>query len=478
MNDVENGAHDVQPTETTALLTTRTPPGQGDRVLRDADLCPIQLKSRADETAFSLIVLLYARYNVLEQWQTGQRQVQDLHLLDQRLLGLWSAFLAQCHSELEVEAVLWMSFPYEKQGRESKRVVDFLSGHPVLEEFLTHPVVLLSIRRTWRRGWVRNENERPFPTRLVHRFDALCTPRVLHAIDLILLMAYLATLAHFLVFPPSRSIDPTALASPDSRERALMLYPVAKLFKPPVYSVVPYILVLGAFTSHLPQVPYPDDVAYGVLLFAFSWMIIDLHLPMSTSPLHLFPAEVVLPRSVLILHGIARIFIPVVTFFLPALLLSLFLLSTSLADLFPNAMRTTFAPAPIESRVAFLSLFAVLFLLMVCSLVMLVLVYPSFASQTSCSSWDRCSKPIGLEARRFFIRTVIRYSTPYVFPAPFNLLQICIRVPAAVLTAVCGGDNMASIHAPSLPERIVWRVTIAPLGVVFGAFWLWGLKSR
>ncbi|KAH9835617.1 RNI-like protein [Rhodofomes roseus] len=454
MDDVENGATDAQPTETTALLPPREMPqptnalpllepvilrvlAKGIASCTDVDICPAQVRSRAEQIAFSLLVLLYARYNaqirkqprgdVLEIWQAQQQQTQDLYLLDQRLLSIWAAFLAQCQSEAAVERALWTSFPYEKEECRSKRVVDFLSSYSALEDLLTHPVVFLSIRRVWKRGRIQDEDEASPSTRLAHRYDALCTPR-------------------FVIY-------------------ALEAFHLSDLSVRPAFTVIPYILVLGAFTSHLPQVPCPDDVAYGILLFAFSWMIIGLHLPMSTSPLHLFPAEIILPRSVLILHGISRVFIPTVTFFLPALLLSLFLLSTSLADLFPDSLGTPFAPAPIESRVAFLSLFAVLFLLMVCSLVMLVLVYPSLASRPSSNPWDRCSKSIGLEARRFFIRTVVRYSAPYSFPAPLNLLQLIVYLPVATLTFT-GGVSTAIANGPGLFERILWRMTVAPLGAV------------
>lgn len=151
MSDVVNpGTTVVQPTETTALLPARPPQSVAEhpplplvepvilRVLSkgiaactDSDLCPTQLNSRAEETAFSLIVLLYARNNasykkrsrqdVLERWHAEQQQVQDLHILDQRVIDIWNTFLSQCHSDDEIEVALWTSFPYEKPGYYSKR---------------------------------------------------------------------------------------------------------------------------------------------------------------------------------------------------------------------------------------------------------------------------------------------------------------------------------------------------------------------
>lgn len=299
----------------------------------------------------------------------------------------------------------------------------------------------------------------------------------MHAIDLTVLLWYMGVLAHFLILPPSPAVDPTAVDFAGNREWMLIVYALTKLYEFPRLSVLPHVLVLGAFVAHLPQVPHPDDFAFGILLFAFSWMVVDLHLPWPTSPLHLAPAELILPRSVLILHGVSCVFLPVVTFFLPALLLSFFLLSTSLADLFPNTLANVLAPAPMESRVAFLTLLAVLFLLMICSLIMLVIAYPTFASTALPSPWDKYSIPIGLEARRFYIRTVAQYSDPYYFPAPFNVLLLLIRLPELVATMFGSRGDASRMPAIRLVERVVWRVTIAPFAIVFGAFWLWGWKS-
>lgn len=149
-NVVEVGTAGVQPSETTALLPARPsqsvpehPPlplvepvilrvlSKGITSCTDVDLCPTQLNSRAEDIAFSLIVLLYARNNasyknrsrqdVLEHWHAEQQQVQDLHSLDQRVYSLWNTFLSQCHSEDEIEVALWTAFPYEKPGYYSKR---------------------------------------------------------------------------------------------------------------------------------------------------------------------------------------------------------------------------------------------------------------------------------------------------------------------------------------------------------------------
>ena len=297
--------------------------------------------------------------------------------------------------------------------------------------------------------------------------------RVMHAIDLTILLCYMGLLAHFLILPPSHVVDPTTVEVAGIREWSMVAYALTKLYDRPKPSMLPHVLVLGSFVAYLPWLPHPDDFAFGVLLFAFCWMVIDLHLPWSTSPLHLVPAELILPRSVLILHGVSRVFLPVVTFFLPALLLSLFLLSTSLADLFPN----TLTPAPMESRIAFLSLLAVLFLLMICSLIMLIIVYPTFASHPLPSPWDQCSRPIGLEARRFYIRTIVQYSDPYFFPAPFSVFRLLIRLPEMVSVPFRDRGGAYRIPAIHLVERVVWRVTVAPLAAVFGVFWLWGRRS-
>lgn len=256
-----------------------------------------------------------------------------------------------------------------------------------------------------------------------------------------------------------------------------MLYSTSKVSQAWSLSTIPFLLVLLAFIVCLPSVPFPDDFAYSVLLLAFSWNIVELHLPRNPGPLYFLPFDYILPLAVLIWHGILRIFFPVITFFLPALILSIFLLSTSLSDMFPNVFTLAhYGPAPMETRIAFLSLFCVMLLLLLSSLIMLVLVYPSLSANTlQPNMWDRYSKLVGLDARRAFIRAVTAYSVPYSFPPPFNLLySIIVGLPVSLMMLAQGKGGDQRLH---LVQRILWRVTIVPIAMVVAGFWLWGLRG-
>ncbi|KZT06901.1 uncharacterized protein LAESUDRAFT_652672 [Laetiporus sulphureus 93-53] len=452
MNGLSESTDHEQPTETTALLVERRwPRGQEpsphlplvepvilhiqtkdiDACSR-AELCPYVLSGRAEETAFLLVVLLRLRGSVVSSptydsdiwraWMNERERAESIQQLDRRILQEWSDFLADDRSAEEIGEVLWSSFYYRRVLSSSVLVVDFLSKSDVPPELLTDRLFLLSIRRTWRQGRAIPLGDRSLVERLLCRLDAVCTPRVLHAIDLSFLIAYLKW----------------------------------------SLSIIPPLLVLAAFLSHLPFAPSPDDFAYAVLFFAFSWIVLELHTPRSPSPLYFLPFESILPLATLIWHGIFHIILPVVVFFLPALILSLLLLSTSLYDIFPSVMMSyASAPAPIEARTAFLSLFAVIFLLMICSLVMLVLIYPSLSSDEAVDRWDRYSKPVGLQARKALFRVVAAYSAPHLFPPPLNLIQLLVRIPVMFLSTVGGANWMP---AAETVNKALWRLTVAPLG--------------
>lgn len=253
---------------------------------------------------------------------------------------------------------------------------------------------------------------------------------------------------------------------------------MAQLCQPWTIFTVPFVLVLLAFASSLPWTPYQDDTSYSVLLASLSLHIIFLQLPYTPSPLHLFPADQALPVAVLIWHGVSRVFFPVLVFFLPGVLLTVFLLSTSLSDtLFQPFVLFTLNPSPMEARTAFLLLFALLFTLLLCSLLVLALVYPSvtFGPQGR-SRWDRYSLPIGLEARRTFVRTIVAYSTPYKFIPPLNVMELVLfRFPAIVVRSLGRRFLMDEL---TRPRRVVWRVFMGPFVLLAAGAWLWGFSIQ
>jgi hypothetical protein len=164
--------------------------------------------------------------------------------------------------------------------------------------------------------------------------------------------------------------------------------------------------------------------------------------------------------------------IPIVFFFLPVLLLAALLLSLSLADatLHMLPMVTSDSP-PIQTRTFFLILFAVAALFLLLCIIMGAAKFPSLSVTDKSAAphghiWDRYSRPVGLDARRAFVRALVQYSNPYYFPPPLSLLHWCfVRLlyligPSPYLEAV---------------GRIIWRITVGPVVGVVAGIWLWNV---
>lgn len=294
-----------------------------------------------------------------------------------------------------------------------------------------------------------------------------------HLVELTIYLSYIAILAHYALSPSDKPLE-AEYSHLSIRAILLMVYAFTRLCQPWTLFTGPFLLVLIAFLAALPFAPSAEDISYGVILLALSLHILQLQLPYPPGPLHLFPADQALPVAILIWHGVSRVFLPVVIFFLPALVLALFLLSTSLSDtLFQPFVLLTLVPSPMEARTVFLVLLALLFILLLCSLFVLALVYPSVTFGPSVvSTWDRYSRSIGIEARRNFARTVVLYSTPYKFVPPFNVLELTLLLlPATVLRFVSQKHKDFWLAGP---RRTLWRAVVGPFGLLFAGFWFWG----
>lgn len=281
---------------------------------------------------------------------------------------------------------------------------------------------------------------------------------------------------HYLIYPPASRpvINKFTLQRHGAREILLLLLPLSYLARPWTERNVPFLIITIAFLSCLPTVPSPGDTAFNGLILGFAFHIYQLHLPTTPSPLFLLEFGRSLPLSTLLCKAISRIFYPALIFFLPVFLLSLFMLSFSLADTFLIAQSYILSPAPIQTRAASLFFLFLVISLLAPSLFILAIKFPTDmpASTSHPDYWDRYSKAIGLEAHRAFVQAVVSYSHPYTFSPPFNLLHlIAIRVPLFVLK-ICGrppSPRLAKL------ERILWRITVGPIAIVVAGLWVWGL---
>lgn len=244
----------------------------------------------------------------------------------------------------------------------------------------------------------------------------------------------------------------------------MSLYALSRVFQTWSLATPPFGLVLISFLASLSWTPLPETFAYILLLIAFSWNILLLHLPVHPSPLFLPQPEHILPLAVLVWRSLARTFIPILSFFIPGLFISFVLLSISLNDVFllrPMVAFTSIS-SPLQCRVVFFGLLVIFFLSLYFALGFSVLIHPFLASDEgpARSLWDRYSKSVGLEARQVYLHAVQTYAASYHFPAPLNLLHVLlVRIPRTWLI-VAGLQALPTWL--EFVEIALWRTVVAP----------------
>ncbi|KAI9460834.1 hypothetical protein BJY52DRAFT_1260855 [Lactarius psammicola] len=399
--------------------------------------------------------------DIWEQWSKEHTSSLDSEDLERRCITIWEEFLRVSRSTQEIEDCLWSAYPLEEGGSLSVRVIDVLKDPDAPSSLLSHKLVILSLLHTWTHGKAFTPAG-SLSRRILQRFASVATPRVVHAIDILLQLVYLALLSDYILLPPGRAV--ITQNPPTAKEVFLMIYSTASLLRPPTFLVAPFVLVAGAFFF---------NTSYSVLLGAFFIHVLLLHLPRTPSPNFLVSPEVTLPLATLLWHEFTRTLYPGVLFYFPATLLASFFLSVALEDSIPHFLISTFAgPAPMEARVTFTLLWGMLVSLMIVSSVLLVLFSASLlpvSSQPVCP-WDRYSVVVGLRSRRIFATAVAAYSVPYYFPPPFNLLQIMfVHIPRHLLRLFGKKESLVVEQV----EGILWNLTIGLLAFIVAGCWLW-----
>ena len=347
-----------------------------------------------------------------------------------------------------------------------------------------HPLILSTVSRTWKRGRVVTiPLDATFSSRLFYKIKSLGTPRwvsrlpppvdktdelsrVLHLINLLMLFVYLVTLVYCVMRPPeTSSFGDSSLGY---QGVYIVIYSLAIILGEPA-TCFPFFLVFLCFV--VSQAPAPGETSYTLTLLAILLNILQLHLPHSSSPIHLLPPQDILPLSTFLLDGFATISAPVILFFTPLLLISSYLLSSTLSDTFPTFINQ---PAPMEARATFLSFSGFVLLLTISSLAFAILSSNQLAQGNSgpTDRWDRYSLRVGLESRRTFVRTVAKYSSPSHFPLPFNLLSlVLVRIPQILILPLRKPEWITTFGKL---ERALWSILVLPLSCVLAGFWLWG----
>ncbi|TDL28326.1 hypothetical protein BD410DRAFT_215627 [Rickenella mellea] len=371
----------------------------------------------------ALILLLSLRYITLSNSRpypgpfqsSGSGSKNNVLELEALALAEWARLNSHSSND-EIDKVLWMSFPLylESSGSESVNLI-----HTILKDgapqFLTmDPRIADRLLDAWRYGRPTDYHDASEVPRSLLKLDRLATPRVLHALELILFSLYLGLLAHYVLRPPI-STDLGKHQSFEWRIILMSLYALSCTVKRPQAGSVLFCLTLLSFLVRLPASPLPGDVTFTILLTCLSMHILQLQFPNLPSPIFLFPHSRSLPLSHVLQILVMDIYMSSLAFFLPALAAVAFLLSVSLADSFLHLRKYVFngvvnQPAPEDTRVAFLLLFVLLILLLFGLAISLTLIYPSKTTRSS-TQWDSYTSQIGLLRRAYCAAKKIHCST-------------------------------------------------------------------
>ncbi|KAI0036691.1 hypothetical protein K488DRAFT_81933 [Vararia minispora EC-137] len=429
----------------------------------------------AERAAYDLIVLLQLYIqttrlatdgqDIWDEWAAGLNREDERKQIQQLIGTIWDQFISTARSSEELEVCLWTAFPLEKGGSRYVRVVDMVQDHQAPPFLLSHGLVTASLMRTWHSGLAVYPPDST-ASHLRRVLERAVTPRILHALDLIVQFLYLGLLANYVLYPPSRPVVTVDNASVDTREILLLIYAMSNVLGLLNY-ILPCLLVALAFLSSLPASPVPGDGAYSTLLIGLFLHIILLHLPRAPNPCLLSPGTI-LPLSTLFFHEFSWTLYPAMLFFTPAFLVSLYLLTLSLVADSPvippspgPSITAYLMVAPMEVREAFLALVVTILILMVFSACLLVLF--SSSMRTSTNKWDHYSPSVGNKARRIFLAAIIRYVSPHYFPPPFNLLPVIfLYIPAGVLHLY----GKRGLRAVRVIEAVFWWPTVGTCALV------------
>lgn len=302
----------------------------------------------------------------------------------------------------------------------------------------------------------------------------LTTDSVLHLVDLTLHVIYLLFFMVY-VLNPARSSG--GRLTNESRSVCLVLYSASRIVKEGRNAPIPFYLTFFALLPFFPLAPKAYDFLYfHILLIAFGLHIIQLLVPHPPSAVLFVPSTAELPLSVMLQYLFESILIPVIAFFLPLFILSLYLIASSISIPFTLS---TFSPAPDATRDAILTLAFVILILFFGLLASMTLQAPSFHAKSvyvprNTKSWDTYGPTIGLSVRQTFFASIFYYSQPFFFPAPLNLIHfILVSVPFHSFRMI--GRERQALRLKHLLETTLWCMLVIPLAVPFGVVWLWGL---
>lgn len=295
-----------------------------------------------------------------------------------------------------------------------------------------------------------------------------CPFSTLHCIHLISHVSYLFCLAHIILYPPSvlSSNSPAHTVTPYIVW--IILYGVCNIvFDFTFFSVFCHgVVILSVLSEYR-----PDSLGPIALLIMFSIHIIRMHLRGYPTHLLLFEPKQFLPISTFFTECFKRCLIPSLIFLLPMIFTFLVLLSLSLSDAIPPYFgESVMNASPLSVRTGFLIFLTTSIFLLVCLAGALIVHFPNVSHGTLESvQWGKFGIECGVIARRFFIRTIIKYSTfgdetlSLIYPPPFNIV----------------GCFLNSLSKKLIPQLNIksWYLMVGPVAFLTAGIWLWGLLT-
>ncbi|KAJ7050568.1 hypothetical protein C8F01DRAFT_1178846 [Mycena amicta] len=419
-------------------------------------------------TAFRLVLLLQLRVyklhrrkrtvdDVWTSWTESVTNGNEIEQLDAEIIHAFDAFLFDHRTTQEIERVLWTSFSLTDDSSRRIRVVDFLSAE-CPAQLICHDLLMLSLDHTWKYG---PREGSPLRSRL----DELCTPRVLHCVDLISFTTFFGILVSWVMHPPYEPADldlDGEIQRTGWREIVLVVLSASILCRPWNMFKIPALTLFTVFMVHLPSVPFAGGIGFDIILVCFACHAFQFHFPVAPSPLFLFKRG--LPFSAFLVHNFYIVLTPIL-FFLPIFILITTWLSMALSETFFSDSVSSLIPTPIQTRTTVLYLF---FLLVSVISYSLFIILAQGRSLTNTNGWDGYSAHVSHKARASFAKAVVAYTSPYTFPAPFNLLKVLILEIPSLFWVLLRHPRPTSAQA----EKLLWKLTVCPVALPVAALFL------
>ncbi|KXN89853.1 hypothetical protein AN958_04857 [Leucoagaricus sp. SymC.cos] len=445
--------------------------------------------------AFALIVLLQLRRqriawdgrypDAYEQWTEEEARTRDVETLEEKLSELWENFLAQYHGSRELYDVLWTQFPL-KQGQLSPiRVVDFLVDRDAPQKFVAHPIVSMTMSRTWHFGQPTvNQPQSLLPSLL--NTDA--SPCKIHFLELLFDLGFMLLLLNYVIRPPnwpdseSKWQNPAAQYPYTAREVCIVIYALSVLVSAHGLNIVlsAFVLITFAISSTL---PIPGSLCFCILLWVIFFRFFMYHIPtILPTPLLLVEHQRSFPLAKFLIKGLVRIIGPLFRFYLPIALIASVALSISMSgpltgplvyfDTFHTSLSSPgpdipiIGVAPMDTRILFFLLGVAVWLLILSSAYIIgsstPIAPPTVVMWSSSTAWDVYTQEIGHEARIASYRATVTYSMDHPFPQPFNLVELVFVTIPVGLARIFRNNRVKRVTI----ARPVWSVTVRPLMMI------------